>query len=216
MANVAVILSGCGVYDGSEIYESVITLLALEEQGANYQCFAPDINQHHTINHLTGEEMPGSRNVLIESARICRGNIKSLDEFRPSFFDAMIFPGGFGVAKNLSNFALAGANCHIEPSVLKATQTFVANKKPMGFICISPALIPKIYGEAVQLTIGNDPQTATAIETMGGIHIQCPVNNFVVDQKYHVVSTPAYMLANNISEAASGIRKLVKKVLELC
>ncbi|WP_444996783.1 isoprenoid biosynthesis glyoxalase ElbB [Aliikangiella sp. IMCC44359] len=216
MAKVAVILSGCGVFDGSEVYESVLTLLALEEQGAEYQCFAPDIKQHHVVNHITGEEMEGFRNVLIESARICRGKVEPIDKLRSFQFDALIFPGGFGVAKNLSNFALQGAQCEIETSVLIAAKSFVSANKPIGFICIAPALIPLIYGKPVELTIGNDLETAQTIEAMGSTHIQCPVTNIVVDKTNKVVSTPAYMLANNISESANGIRKLVNKILELC
>jgi len=215
MSKVAVILSGCGVFDGAEIHESVLTLLALEENHAEYQCFAPDIEQYHVINHLTGDEMPEKRNVLVESARIARGNIKPVSELNVDEFDALIFPGGFGAAKNLCDFAFKGKDCNVEPSVLKAAKAFAEANKPVGFICIAPAMIPKIYGEQVALTIGNDEQTATAIEAMGGEHVCCPVSEFVVDEKHKVVSTPAYMLAGNISEAASGIRRLVAKVLEL-
>ncbi len=216
MAKVTIILSGCGVFDGAEIHESVLTMLALEEKGASYQCFAPNILQHHVINHLTGKDMFETRNVLVESARLCRGNIKPVEELDVNDFDALIFPGGFGVAKNLSNFALKGKDCKVETQTLKAAQAFVSAKKPLGFICIAPVMIPQIVGEPTELTIGNDPDTAAAIEAMGGRHIFCPVTQFVLDKKHKIVSTPAYMLANNLSEAASGIRKLVAKVLELC
>jgi enhancing lycopene biosynthesis protein 2 len=212
---VAIILSGCGVFDGAEIHESVLTMLALEENNAEYQCFAPDIRQHHVINHLSGEPMNEQRNVLIESARIARGKVKPVAQLSADQFDALIFPGGFGAAKNLSDFALKGANCQVEPSVLAAAQRFVAAKKPLGFICISPAMIPLIYGQKAKFTIGNDADTAAAIETMGGQHVCCPVDEFVVDRDYKIVSTPAYMLANNLSEAAAGIRKLVAEVLAL-
>ena len=215
MAKVAVILSGCGVFDGAEIHESVLTLMSLEEKGAEYQCFAPDVNQHHVINHLNGEEMAETRNVLVESARIARGNVKPVTELDASQFDALLFPGGFGAAKNLCDFAFKGKDCQVEPNTLKAAQSFAQANKPIGFICIAPAMIPHVYGESTQLTIGNDSDTAAAIEAMGGNHVCCPVDEFVVDEAHKVVSTPAYMLAGNISEAASGIRKLVSKVLEL-
>ena len=215
MAKIAIILSGCGVFDGAEIHESVLTMLALEENNAEYQCFAPDIAQHHVINHLTGEEMDESRNVMVEAGRIARGQVNPVTELKSADFDALIFPGGFGAAKNLCDFAFKGSACTIEPGVLAAAQDFVQAGKPIGFICIAPAMIPKIYGEKTQLTIGDDADTAAAIEGMGGEHICCPVSEFVVDETHKVVSTPAYMLAGNISEAASGIRKLVAKVIEM-
>ncbi|UVM61258.1 MULTISPECIES: isoprenoid biosynthesis glyoxalase ElbB [Pseudomonas] len=212
---IAVILSGCGVYDGAEIYESVITLLRLDQRGAHVQCFAPNIAQLHVINHLTGEEMPESRNVLVESARIARGNVKDLREAKAEDFDALIIPGGFGSAKNLSNFAVEGAGCTVQPEVLALTEAFAEAGKPVGLICISPALAAKIYGPGVVCTIGNDVDTAAAVTKMGGTHEECAVTDIVEDRARKLVSTPAYMLAQNISEAASGINKLVDRVLEL-
>jgi enhancing lycopene biosynthesis protein 2 len=212
---VAVILSGCGVYDGAEIHESVITLLRLDQRGAQVQCFAPNIAQLHVINHLTGEEMPESRNVLVESARIARGNVKDLREARAEDFDALIVPGGFGSAKNLSNFAIEGAGCTVQPEVLALTEAFAEAGKPVGLMCISPALAAKIYGPGVNCTIGTDADTAAAVTKMGGTHEECLVTDIVEDTARKLVSTPAYMLAQNISEAASGINKLVDRVLEL-
>ena len=212
---VAVILSGCGVYDGAEIHESVITLLRLDQRGAQVQCFAPNIAQLHVINHLTGEEMPESRNVLVESARIARGNVKDLGEARAEDFDALIVPGGFGSAKNLSNFAIEGAGCTVQPEVLALAEAFAEAGKPVGLICISPALAAKIYGPGVTCTIGTDTDTAAAVTKMGGTHEDCLVTDIVEDTARRLVSTPAYMLAQNISEAASGINKLVDRVLEL-
>ncbi|MBT2296929.1 isoprenoid biosynthesis glyoxalase ElbB [Pseudomonas fluorescens] len=212
---VAVILSGCGVYDGAEIHESVITLLRLDQRGAQVQCFAPDIAQLQVINHLTGEQMPESRNVLVESARIARGNVKDLREANVEDFDALIVPGGFGAAKNLSNFAVEGAGCTVQPQVLALTEAFAEAGKPVGLICISPALAAKIYGPGVICTIGTDADTAAAVTKMGGIHEDCAVTDIVEDTARKLVSTPAYMLAQNISEAASGINKLVDRVLEL-
>ncbi|VVO81962.1 Glyoxalase ElbB [Pseudomonas fluorescens] len=212
---VAVILSGCGVYDGAEIHESVITLLRLDQRGAQVQCFAPDITQLHVINHLTGEEMPESRNVLVESARIARGKIKDIREADVEEFDALIVPGGFGAAKNLSNFATEGAGCTVQPEVLALAEAFAEAGKPVGLICISPALAAKIYGPGVTCTIGNDADTAAAMNKMGATHADCAVTEIVEDKARKLVSTPAYMLAQSISEAASGINKLVDRVLEL-
>lgn len=168
---VAVILSGCGVYDGAEIHESVITLLRLSQRGAEAQCFAPNIAQHHVVNHLTGEEMPESRNVLVESARIARGEVKDLREARAEDYDALIVPGGFGAAKNLSDFAINGAQCQVQPDVLALAKAFAEAGKPVGLICIAPAMAAKIYGAGVQCTIGNDADTADALKQMGAEHI---------------------------------------------
>ncbi|QAY83596.1 isoprenoid biosynthesis glyoxalase ElbB [Pseudomonas arsenicoxydans] len=212
---IAVILSGCGVYDGAEIHESVITLLRLDQRGAQVQCFAPNIAQLHVINHLTGDEMPESRNVLVESARIARGNIKDIREANVEDFDALIVPGGFGAAKNLSNFAIEGAGCTVQPDVLALTEAFAEAGKPVGLICISPALAAKVYGPGVTCTIGNDADTAAAMNKMGATHADCAVTDIVEDKARKLVSTPAYMLAQSISEAASGINKLVDRVLEL-
>ena len=212
---IAVILSGCGVYDGAEIHESVITLLRLDQRGAEVQCFAPDIAQMHVINHLTGEEMPESRNVLVESARIARGEVKDVREARVEEFDALIVPGGFGAAKNLSTFAVEGAGCSVNPDVLALAEAFAEAAKPVGLICISPALAAKIYGPGVTCTIGNDTDTAAALDKMGATHQDCAVDEIVEDKARKLVSTPAYMLGKNISEVASGINKLVDRVLEL-
>jgi len=212
---VAVILSGSGVYDGAEIQESVITLLRLDQRGAQVQCFAPNIAQLHVINHLTGEEMPESRNVLVESARIARGNVKDIRDADVEDFDALIVPGGFGAAKNLSNFAVEGAGCSVNPQVLALAEAFAEAGKPVGLICISPALAAKIYGPGVTCTIGNDADTAAAMNKMGATHEECAVTEIVEDKARKLVTTPAYMLAQTISEAASGINKLVDRVLEL-
>ena len=212
---VAVILSGCGVYDGAEIHESVITLLRLDQRGAKVQCFAPDIAQLHVINHLTGEPMPESRNVLVESARIARGEIKDIREAKVEDFDALIIPGGFGAAKNLSSFATDGAACSVQADVLSLAEAFAQACKPIGLMCISPAIAAKIYGPGVICTIGTDAETAAAVTKMGGTHEDCEVSEIVEDKARKLVSTPAYMLAQSISEAASGINKMVDRVLEL-
>jgi len=212
---VAVILSGCGVQDGAEIHESVLTLLRLNQRGAEVKCFAPNIAQHHVINHLTGEEMPETRNVLVESARIARGAIEDIREADISEFDALIIPGGFGAAKNLSNFAAEGSSCKVQAEVLAMAEAFAEAGKPIGLICVSPALAAKIYGPGVTCTIGNDPDTAAKITKMGGNHEECDVTDIVEDKDRKLVSTPGYMVANSIGEAAAGINKLVDRVLEL-
>jgi len=212
---VAVILSGCGVYDGAGIHESVITLLRLDQRGAIVQCFAPNVAQLHVINHLTGEEMPESRNVLVESARIARGEIKDIREARAEDFDALIVPGGFGSAKNLSSFASEGSACSVQADVLAVAEAFAEAGKPVGLMCITPAIAAKIYGPGVTCTIGKDPETAAAVSKMGATHQECEVSDIVEDKARKLVSTPAYMLAKSISEAASGINKMVDRVLEL-
>ena len=215
MKKVAVILAGCGVYDGAEINEAVLTLLHIAKAGASYECFAPDIEQMHTINHLTGEEMTPNRNVLVEAARIARGEIKALTELDVNEFDALIVPGGFGAAKNLSDFAVKGADAQVQSDVLTTAKAFVDANKAAVYICIAPAMLPLIYGKGVKTTIGNDADTAAAIEQLGGAHQNCAVNDVVVDQQHKVVTTPAYMLAQSILDADAGIEKLVNKVLEL-
>ncbi|AIR88713.1 isoprenoid biosynthesis glyoxalase ElbB [Pseudomonas cremoricolorata] len=212
---VAVILSGCGVYDGAEIHESVITLLRLDQRGAQVQCFAPNVEQMHVINHLTGEQTQEKRNVLVESARIARGQVKDVQEAKVEDFDALIVPGGFGAAKNLSDFAGKGADCTVQADVLRLAEGFAAANKPVGLICISPALAAKIYGPGVVCTIGNDADTSDAMTKMGATHEECDVHDIVEDTQRRLVSTPAYMLAENISDAAGGIYKLVDRILEL-
>lgn len=215
MKQIGVVLSGCGVFDGAEIHESVIALLALDRAGVRVQIFAPDKPQMHVINHLTGEVSPESRNVLTEAARIARGEIKPLSQANAAELDGLIVPGGFGAAKNLSTFATQGAECSVDAELKGLVQQLFMAGKPLGFICIAPALLPKLLEQRVRLTIGNDPDTAEAIEAMGGEHVVCPVDDIVVDLDNKVVTTPAYMLAQSIGEAAQGIEKLVARVLEL-
>jgi len=219
MPKVGVVLSGCGVYDGAEIHESVITMLALDRAGAEKIMMAPDIDQLHVINHLNGEEMEGDgRNVLVESARIARGNIKSISEVMESELDALIFPGGFGVAKNLSDYAMVGANCTVNSEVARLTREVHKAGKPIGVMCIAPTMMAQILGkmdETAELTIGSDKQTAADIETMGSHHVACPVQDIIVDKKQKIITTPAYMEAKNMAEAAEGIEKLVAEVLNM-
>ena len=217
MKKVAVILSGCGVYDGSEIHESVLTLLALDRAGAEVTCAAPDIAQKQVIDHTTGKEMPGEeRNVMIEASRISRGAIRRLDELEVADFDAIIFVGGFGAAKNLSSYAFDGPDYDVAPAVTQLIQTAHAAGKALGFICIAPILAARALGkQSARLTIGNDPATAAALVGKGAAHVDCPVSEAIIDRKNRIVSTPAYMLAKSISEAERGINQLVSALLEL-
>lgn len=212
---VAVILSGCGVYDGTEIHESVLTLLRLDQRGAQVQCFAPNMPQLQVVDHLSGDEMDETRNVLVESARIARGKIKDVRELHVGDFNALIIPGGFGAAKNLSDFAVSGALCSVQPDVLSAAQSFAKAGKPVGLMCIAPVLAAQIFGSGVHCTIGSDHETATALQKMSVMHEECPVDEIVVDETHRLVTTPAYMLAGSISEAAAGINKLVDRILEM-
>jgi enhancing lycopene biosynthesis protein 2 len=217
MSKVAVVLSGCGVYDGAEIHESVLTLLRLSEKGASYQCLAPDIDQLHVVNHLTGEVAAGeSRNVLVEAARIARGEVQDLKAARVEDYDALIVPGGFGAAKNLCDFAVNGADMTVQQDFLHFAQAMHEAGKPIGLMCIAPAMSARIFGDGVACTIGTDEETAAAIEAMGGKHISCPVKEAVIDRDRKLVTTPAYMLAGNVAEAASGINRLVDEVLAMC
>ena len=215
MKKVAVILSGSGVFDGAEIHESVLALHAIEKQGATWHCFAPNIDQLHVINHKTGEEMDETRNVLVESARIARGRIEDVAKLNVDDYDALLLPGGFGAAKNLTDFAIKGAECSINTHVASACRAFAQARKPAGYLCIAPTIIPMIYGQGVQATIGNDAATAAAFNTLGGQHVESPVDEVVFDKEHLVLSTPAYMLADNISQAAVGIEALVKKLIAL-
>jgi len=217
MKTVAVILSGCGVFDGAEIHESVLVLLALDRANARVVCAAPDAPQHHVVNHLSQQPVPGeTRNVLVESARIARGKIIPLSRLRPAEVDAVIVPGGFGAAKNLCTFALAGEGFTVHPEVARVLQEAHKLGKPLGFACIAPAIAAGLFGaEKVELTIGNDAGTARTLQAKGAQHVNCTVHNVVADRRMKIVTTPAYMLASRITEAEAGINKMVQAVLEM-
>ena len=219
MKKIGVVLSGCGVYDGAEIHEAVITLLAIDRAGAKSVCMAPDIDQIHVINHHNGEEMVGEkRNVLVESARIARGEIRDINAIKADDIDALVFPGGFGAAKNLSNFAEKGDECDVHPEVMQLVKEFVAKQKPQAALCIAPAMMAKIYeSESVKptLTIGNDKDGISMIEAMGSQHQECVATDFVFDEKNRIVSTPAYMVGKSISEVAEGIEKNINKLVSM-
>jgi enhancing lycopene biosynthesis protein 2 len=216
MAKVGVVLSGCGVFDGAEIHEATMTLFYLDRAGAEIICMAPNVDQMDVVNHIKGETMGEKRNVLVEASRIARGVIKDIQGVKASDLDALIFPGGFGAAKNLCNFAVKGPDCTVNPAVEQLIKEMHTAKKPIGFICIAPVIAAKVLGSfSPQVTIGNDKGTAEAIEKMGGKHVDTPVENAVVDQKNKIVTTPAYMLGPTISKVALGIEKVVNEVLKL-
>jgi len=213
---VAVILSGCGVFDGTEIQEAVLTLLFLDRAGADVVCAAPNTNHIHVLNHMNQEEMAETRNVLVESARIVRGNIMDLHALDTENIDALILPGGFGAAKNLSDFALKGPEATVHPEVQRVLEQVLAAGKPIGALCIAPATVTKaLSAHAPEVTIGTDTGTAAAIVTMGGTHRACQVDEICVDERNKIVTTPAYMLGPGIKDVAPGIEKLVHKVLAL-
>ena len=217
MKKFAVVLAGCGVYDGAEIHEATLAMLAIAQAGAEYQCFAPDIDQHHVVNHLNEQVSDEKRNVLVESARITRGNIKNIKTVSASDLDGLIIPGGFGAAKNLSDFAVKGPESEVHPEVQRLLSEMVDAAKPVGAICIAPAtLVRALPQREPRVTIGNDMGTAAAIGTMGGVHIDCSVDEVCVDEANRIVTTPAYMLGPGIKDVAVGIENLIEKVLSLC
>ncbi len=218
MKRIGVVLSGCGYLDGAEIRESVLTLLAIDRAGAEAIAMAPDIDQTHVVNHLTQEEMPEKRNVLVESARIARGDIQDLKTVSASDLDALILPGGFGAAKNLSDFATKGADCKIQPDLERLLRDVYKLNKPIGSICIAPAVIAKMAEEAgdeVTLTIGEDEDTASVLIKMGVNHVKTTVDEVVIDHEKKLVSTSAYMLPDRLSKIERGISRLVDAVVEM-
>jgi len=218
MPMIGIVLSGCGVFDGAEIHEAVLTFYFLRKAGAEVVFMAPRRPQLHVIDHLTGEESDGeTRDVLVESARIARGEIQDLATVHEDQLDALIFPGGFGAAKNLCDFALKGEDCVVDDDVERIIHEMRGAGKPIGSICISPAMLARVLGErdGAELTIGTDPDTAGKIERMGSTHVPCPVDGIVVDETRRIVTTPAYMLAADITEAAAGIERLVDRILAM-
>ncbi len=219
MPSVAVILSGCGVYDGSEIHEACAALLALDQAGAQVVICAPSGPQMHVVNHLAGEPAEGeSRDILVEAARIARGEIKPLADVDPAGVDAVLMPGGFGAAKNLCTFAVDGADCRVNPEVVDFLRRAHDQGKAIGAMCIAPVILARVFGPDLspRLTIGNDPTTAGLMEQMGAVHVDCAVGDSVVDETNRMVTTPAYMLAKSIKEVFAGADGFVKELLALC
>ncbi len=214
---IGVLLAGCGVMDGSEIHEATLTLYFLDKQGAEAVCMAPDKDQMDVVNHIKGEPVSEKRNVLVEAARIARGKIVDVKSVKADDLDAIIIPGGFGAAKNLCTFAKDGTNCRVDSNVASLLQEMYMRKKPIGALCIAPAVLARLFGNdlAPEVTIGSDPGTASALEAMGAKHKNAKVNEIVVDTKNRIVTTPCYMLAQSIKEVGEGAEKLVAKIVEM-
>lgn len=215
MKKIAVVLSGCGHLDGAEITEAVSVLIALHQNGAQVQCFAPAVDLDE-VDHLKKEPTGKKRHVLNEAARIARGRVKALSELQEKDFDAVVFPGGFGAAKNLCNWAEKGAQCDVNPDARRVILDFYKQSKPIGAICIAPVLVAKVLGDkSVNLTIGRDPGTAKEIEKTGAQHVECPVQDYITDREHKIVSTPAYMYDEaKPHEVFQGISGLVQELVE--
>jgi enhancing lycopene biosynthesis protein 2 len=211
---IAVVLSGCGVFDGSEIHEATLTLLAISKLGGEYSIFAPNIEQYHVINHLTGTVMNEKRNVLIESARIARGKIQPLSLYKATAFDGLIFPGGFGAAKNLSTYAAEGEKMNVNPDVERAINETAKQSKPIGAFCIAPVLISKVLGNVI-LTIGKDLDTANQLEKLGSTHVTTGHGEIAIDSKNKIVTTPCYMIDSTIAEIYDGIENAVRALFKM-
>jgi enhancing lycopene biosynthesis protein 2 len=215
---IGVLLSGCGVKDGSEIHEAVLTLLEIARLDAEAVCLAPDGPIAQVMDHALDRPSGESRTMLSESARISRGRIQDVARVTARDLDALILPGGFGAATNLCTFATAGADCNVHPQVERLLLEMHAAGKPIGAICIAPAVVARVFGRAhkkVRLTIGDDPATASKLTAMGAEHVVRRVDEIVVDEANRIVSTPAYMLANRIDEIHAGIAALVREVVRL-
>ena len=212
--SIAVILSGSGNQDGSEIHEASLTLWAIHKNGADYQCYAPNIPQYHVLNHLTGQEMDETRNVLIESARIARGNVKDLATYDQTNHDALVIPGGLGAAKNLSSFAFEGENCNVNADVKQAVEQMVKAAKPIGALCIAPVILARIIDNAL-ITIGQSSEVITKINAMGAQHESTLQGEIAVDTLRKLVTTPCYMLEARVDQIGDGTDKLIQKILQL-
>jgi enhancing lycopene biosynthesis protein 2 len=213
--NFAVILAGCGNKDGSEIHESVSTLLAIDRAGSSYSCFAPDISQQVVLNHITGEPMAEKRNVLIESARIARGNIRDLKEFNADEFDALVMPGGFGgAALSLCSFGIDGDKMSVNPDIESAVRAMVAQRKPIGALCIAPVILARLIPK-VKITFGQSEEVNSKAMQMGAVTVNTLHGEVVVDHEHKVVTTPCYMLNSKISQILEGAEKLVAEILSL-
>jgi enhancing lycopene biosynthesis protein 2 len=216
-ARVGVVLSGCGFLDGTEIHEAVSILIALDRRGAQVVCMAPDVDQVHVVNHRTGQPANGDkRNVLTESARIARGKVRDIAAVRADELDALVFPGGYGAAKNLSTFAADGPNCRVNEDVARLTTNVHAAGKPIGFACISPVIAAKLLGhKSPSLTIGTDPDTAQAIERMGARHHPVSPADVCIDARNRIVTTPCYMNDVGPWVVFQGAERMVEEVLRM-
>ena len=216
----AVILAGCGSFDGSEIHETTLGLLAIDEQGGSYDCYAPNQEQGRTLNFYTKEVVAtkgqaGNRNILEEGGRIARGNIKPISELNIADYDAIIFPGGMGTVYNWCDYAEKGVNCTVLPEIAQAMETAYLSGKWVGAMCIAPVIVAKVLGKyGVHITIGNDPQTASNVIQMGAIHEERTATQACIDKEHHIATTPCYMLAKSIKEIYAGNTALIKGIID--
>ncbi|NVK28443.1 MAG: isoprenoid biosynthesis glyoxalase ElbB [Flavobacteriia bacterium] len=223
---IAVLLHGSGVYDGTEIHEAVLTLLAIEEAGHTYSCIAPNMVQHHVVNHLNGEEMNETRNVLIESARIARGEITDVANVNIGDYDALLMPGGFGTAKNFTKWAFEGPSGEIQESIKNLVLGFVSAKKPIGALCMSPTTVAKaLQGTEyhAMLTVGSteeaSPYDISAISeglnSTGATAEMRTVREIAIDPNLKIVTAPCYMMKASITEVRNNIKEAVNSVIDL-
>lgn len=218
MKRVGVVLAGCGYLDGAEIQEAVAALLALSRREVEVIAMAPNVRQMHVVDHRVHTEAEYTRNVLTESARITRGDIQDLSAVDVAGLDALVFPGGFGAAKNLCDFATAGTEMLVLPAIEALITDRFKAKTPMAFICIAPVIAASVIGAispGVELTIGSDVATAQAIEALGGHHVNTGPGEIHIDKERRIVSTPAYMVGPNIAAVFDGIDACIAALLEM-
>ncbi len=218
MRRFGVLLSGCGVHDGSEIHEATMTLYHLDRMGVERVCLAPDALQARVFDHAGGKQADERRNMLIEAARIARGDIMPLGQADPDSLDGLLIPGGLGAALNLCDYGARGREMSVRDDVDALLWGFHERKRPIGAICIAPVIVAKVFGSramAVEVTIGGDPKVSADIEAMGAVHVMHLVDEIHVDRQHKVVTTPAYMLGKNVAEIAPGIERLVDAVLAM-
>lgn len=213
MKKFAVILCGCGSMDGSEIHEAVMTLLAIDRNEYEYSIFAPNDNQYHVVDHVSGQATDEKRNMMVEAARIARGQIRPLEECKVEEFDAVVFPGGFGAAKNLFTYAIDGKDCTVREDVATLIRAFHACKKPIGALCIAPVMIAKVLGD-VTITVGNDEGTIENVLSFGSKHINTLQKGVIADKQNMVFTTPCYMLPARISDIADCAENLIEAIIE--
>jgi enhancing lycopene biosynthesis protein 2 len=220
MKNILVVLAGCGAKDGAEIHESVLTLLAIDKAGAKYQCAAPNKNQKHVLNFIDDSVLNETRNIMVEAARIARGKILDLAEVSMKDYDALVLPGGFGVAKNLCSFAFDGADASIEPETNRIINEAYDLKKPIGAICIAPALVALALADKnpdIVMTLGTAPEANSSLEAIGVKWKSCPTSSVICDEENKIVSSPAYMHGNSkLSELEQGITQCINTVIKMC
>lgn len=223
---IGVLLHGSGVYDGTEIQEAVLSLLAIRELGHEYICLAPDIQQHHVINHTNGEEMSERRNVLVESARIARGEIEALTLSHVDKIDALVLPGGFGTAKNFTKWAFSGPDGEIDPLVRDFLRSVIKQAKPIAALCMSPTTVAKALqdtGVKSTLSVGSNeaasPYDIDAISggmEVAGARVEMKtVEEVSVDVENKIVCAPCYMMEADILQIRSNIYQAVKKMIDL-